>query len=108
MFGSFRGREERKNVLHVLVELHRLTSHYPANFAERNVVCLDGKYMLIDFHELIKHGYTGLLPNIKYPLVTISNVSYLALSYPPKPIIDALLPDWFDPNLRLSSNKVVE
>ncbi|KAK0236657.1 hypothetical protein EDD85DRAFT_790434 [Armillaria nabsnona] len=36
-----------------------------------------------------------LLPNIKYPLVTIGNVSYLALSYmyPPKPIIDTLLPD---------------
>ncbi|SJL08614.1 uncharacterized protein ARMOST_11981 [Armillaria ostoyae] len=39
----------------------------------------------------------GLLLNIKYPLVTIGNVSYLALSYPPEPIIDTLLPDWFDP-----------
>ncbi|PBK73477.1 hypothetical protein ARMSODRAFT_952556 [Armillaria solidipes] len=125
-------REERKKILHVLVEFHRLTHHYPAGFAERNVVSLDGKYRLIDFHDLIKHECRpgtvaqmtwptdlvctylsvaaldmGLFPEIEFPTVTIGNKSYFALSYPPKHIIDAILPDWFDPSLWWTTDRVI-
>ncbi len=39
---SFALRPLRKNILHVVIEFHRLTGHYSTSFAERNVVCFDG------------------------------------------------------------------
>ncbi|KAK0463979.1 uncharacterized protein EV420DRAFT_1117954 [Desarmillaria tabescens] len=61
-------REERKKILHVLTEFHRLTGLHPDDFAERNVVCMDGKYKLIDFHELIEHEcHPGLVVQMRWP-----------------------------------------